>query len=168
MASPFEFETEAEAKRVLKLEGDRLLRIAREVWNRYEATYQPKVYAEHLKGKGRHQGKGKGENGRTGRSAKSIQLKQVFKIDSNTWGIELTFKNDLVYHESVFGSSHPKGHSIMLISSGWNVKRGWHKKIKRFGSFGGFDFLGQVVREFNSGKHQGVVLEVQWSGKYTK
>ena len=160
MAELFQFDSEAEAKLVLKQEGKRLEGIAKKVWNSYLATYQPKVYAEHLKGKGK--------NGRTGRSAKSIKLKPVHKIDANTWGIELTFLNDLVYHESAIKGSHPKGHSIMLISSGWKVKRGKHRKIHRFGYFEGFDFLGKVVKEFNDTKHKGIELEVQWSGKYTK
>ena len=166
MVNLYQFDSEAEAKKVLQLEGERLLAIAKRVWNSYLATYKPKVYAEHLNGKDAN---GKGINGRTGRSAESMQLKPVFMIDSNTWGIELTFKNDLVYHESVFTKGKkPKGHSIMLISSGWQVKSGWHKKIKRFGNYGGYDFLGKVVKEFNSGKHKGIELEVQWSGKYTK
>ena len=150
MAELFQFNTEAEAKRVLKQEGKRLEQIAKKVWSEYLADYKPKVYV------------------RTGKSQKSIKLNNVFKVDENTWGIELTFQNDLTYHDSVLGIGQPKGHSIMLISSGWKVKKGWHQKIHRFGYYGGFDYLGKVVKEFNDGKHRGIELEVQWSGKYTK
>ena len=160
MASPFEFETDAEAKRVLREEGKRLKKIARKVWLEYEGSYTPSKYV------------------RTGNSLKSIKLGNVFKVDDNTWGIELTFQNDLAYHNSVLksksGKKHKKGHSIMLISSGWIVKKGKHKNIYRFGyyesksGYQGFDYIGKVVNEFNSGKHQGISLEVQWSGKYLK
>ena len=150
MVNPFQFETDAEAKRVLKQEGRRLEQIAKKVWNGYLGSYSPKMYV------------------RTGKSQKSIKLNNVFRVDENTWGIELTFQNDLTYHDSVFGKSQPKGHSIMLISSGWKVRKGWHKKIHRFGYYGGFDYLGKVIKEFNNGKHKGIELEVQWSGNYTK
>lgn len=149
MVSLFQFDSDAEAKRVLKQEGKRLEQIAKKVWREYLADYRPKVYA------------------RTGKSQKAIKLNNIFKVDENTWGIELTFQNDLTYHDSVFGNSQPKGHSIMLISRGWRVSKGWHKNIPRFGYYEGFDYLGKVIKEFNNGKHKGIELEVQWSGKYT-
>ena len=95
----YEFDSEAEAKRVLESEGRRLESIARKVWNEYLGSYTPKMYV------------------RSGKTEKSIKLGKVFSIDADTLGIELTFVNDLVYHDSVIGKSHPKGHSIMLISS---------------------------------------------------
>lgn len=146
----YEFETDAEAKRVLLQEGRRLKFIARKVWHEYQLSYQPEMYV------------------RTGNTIKSIKLGNVFRIDADTWGIELTFQNDLVYHDSVIGKKHPKGHSIMLISSGWKVGKGWHKNIHRFGYYEGFDYIGKVIKEFNDGKHKGINLELQWSGKYLK
>ena len=148
MVVPYEFDSDAEAKRVLREEGKRLKQIAKKVWSDYLASYKPKMYT------------------RSGNSQKSIKLNNVFKIDENTWGIELTFQNELTYHNSVIGTSQPKGHSIMLISSGWKVKKGRHKNVYRFGYYEGFDYIGKVMKEFNNGKHRGIELELQWSGKY--
>lgn len=151
MASPFFFDTDEEAKRALIKEGKRLEKIAKKVWRQYEASYKPHKYV------------------RKGKSFDSITLKtRVFRVDENTWGIEVTFKNRLAYHDSVIGEKHGKGHAIMLISSGWRVKKGRHKDVPRFGYYEGFDYIGKVVEEFNKGKHKGVELEVQWSGKYIK
>ncbi|MFS0905808.1 hypothetical protein AB3N02_22555 [Priestia aryabhattai] len=157
----FYFESEAEAIRVLKAEGKRLERIARRVWQRYLDSYEPKKYAEHINGMPGH---------RTGRSMKSIKLGRVKRIGDNEYGIELTFINDLVYHESVFGNAQPEGHSIMLISSGWTARK-LEEKIgirEHFTRYKGFNYLGEVQRAFNNGKHKGIDLEIQWSGKYLK
>ena len=151
MVSPFQFDSDAEAKRVLEKEGKRLEAIAIKVWRQYENSYQPHKYV------------------RTKKSLNSIKLKtRVFRVDGNTWGIEVTFKDDLAYHDSVIGKSHKKGHAVMLISSGWKVKKGRHASVPRFGYYEGFDYIGKVVKEFNNGKHRGIELEVQWSGNYLK
>ena len=146
----YEFNSEIDARRALESEGRGLEMIARKVWNNYLGSYSPKAYA------------------RKGNSEKSIKLGKVFRIDANTFGIELTFVNDLVYHDSVISPSQPKGHSIMLISKGWKVRKGRHKNVYRFGYYEGFDYIGKVISEFNNGKNKGIELEVQWSGKYLK
>mgnify|MGYP003390656110 CR=1 FL=1 len=146
----FSFDTDEEAKRALRAEGRRLEYIAKKVWGEYESSYSPKKYV------------------RTGKSEKSIKLGEVYRIDAYTWGIELTFVNDLAYHDSVVSSKHPKGHSIMLISSGWKAKKGRAKNVHRFGYYEGYDYIGKVIKEFNSSKHKGVELELQWSGKFLK
>lgn len=146
----YEFHSEEEAIKVLQAEGKRLEQIALKVWRQYLASYKPEMYI------------------RTGKSENGIKLKQVKKIDSDTLGIELTFQDNLMYHDSVFGGSQPKGHSIMLISSGWAVNKGWHRNIPNFGYKEGFNYLGKVVEAFEAVKHEGITLEVQWSGKYLK
>jgi phosphoglucomutase len=149
--SNFEFASEQDAIRALESEGKRLLRIARQVWRAYLTSYQPKSYV------------------RTNNSDKAIKLGKVKKLDDDTLGIELTWQDDLTYHDSVVSSTgKPKGHSIMLISEGWKVKKGKHKDVYRFGYYEGFDYLAKVEQAFNSGKHAGISFEIQWAGQKFK
>jgi hypothetical protein len=157
--SSYQFESDEEAIRVLKSEGKRLERIAKKVWQRIMASPQPKVYI------------------RTQNAEKSIKLGKVKKLDNNTWGIELTYENDLAYHDSWFDKQrndgqrkYEQGHAIMLISSGWKAIN-LERKIgvrKRFTRYKGTNYLGEVVKAFNASKHKGITLEVQWSGKRTR
>lgn len=148
MANILAFDTEMQARIALEAEARKLKYIALKVWRKYLSSYQPKVYV------------------RTRKSQSAIQVGKVKKLNENELGIEITFVNDLVYHNSVFGSSQPKGHSIMLISAGWKVKKGKHKDIYRFGYYEGFDYLGKVQQEYNAIKDKRINLEIQWSGKY--
>lgn len=147
------FDSEREAINALQAEGKRLQDVAIKVWRQYLASYTPKTYV------------------RSGDSERAIKLGKVKKIDEETLGIELTFEDDLAYHNSVVSSNgKPKGHSFMLISSGWhavNLERKIGKR-ERFTSYRGFNYIGKVIEEFNNGKHDGVELEIQWSNKYTK
>lgn len=150
--SNFYFETEAEAVRVLKSEGRRLKYIALKVWRKHLSNPKPKAYI------------------RTRDSQRSIKLGKVRKVGSNEYTIELTFENDLAYHESVVGKDQPEGHAIMLLSSGWEA-RNLEKKIgirERFTRYKGFNYLGEVQKAFNNGKHKGIQLQINWSGRYLK
>jgi hypothetical protein len=158
------FTSEEEAKKILLSEGHRLKSIADKVWQQYLGSYTPKKYV------------------RTHRSENGIKIGGVKSLGKDLWGIEVTFENSLMYHNSVIGKGkkntnvnqqvkiNPQGHSIMLISSGWKAKK-LEKKIgvkEHFTRYKGFNYLGKVVKEFNSGKHKGISLEVQWSGAYLK
>ena len=155
------FETEEEAIKVLELEGRKLKYCAIKVWRSYMQSYQPSKYAEHLTGQ---------DGVRTKRALQSIKLGKVKKYSKDEFSIEVTFVNKLAYHDSVFGREYPQGHAIMLISSGWKVKRGWHKKIKHFGYYRGFDYLGKVQKMYDGMRDNRVSLEIQWLGSdnYTK
>lgn len=146
----FEFDSEEEAKRVLKREAKKLEACAKKVWRQYLESYQPKKYV------------------RKGKAEKSIKVGNVKKLDDNNLYIEVTFQDDLVYHDSVISKSQPKGHAIMLISSGWRVKKGKHKNIHRFGYYEGFNYIEKVKEAYNAVKDNRISLEVEWSGKYTK
>lgn len=146
----FEFDSDKEAIKALESEGRRLKYIALKAWRKYLSSYKPRVYV------------------RTRKSQRGIKLGKVKKIGVDSYGIELTFVDDLMYHDSVINSREPKGHSIMLISNGWKVKKGKHRDIENFGYFEGIDYLGTVEKEFNRGKKKGVDLEIQWSGKTLK
>jgi len=151
-SNAFYFESEAEAVKVLNAEGRKLKAIALKVWRRYLGSYQPQMYV------------------RTGRSEKGIKLKPVRKVGVNTYTIELTFENGLMYHDSVFGKGQPKGHSIMLISSGWHSKKLENRigVVPNFTYKGGFDYLGQVQAEYNAIRNKKVFLDIQWSGQAYK
>jgi hypothetical protein len=152
--------SEQEAKRLLEKEGKRLERIALKLWRRDMSKYQPKSYAVHL---------GMQEGQRTNRSQKAIKLGRVKMISPTQWGIELTWENELVYHDSMF-PNQPKGHSVMLISDGWHSKKleGRFGKIYRFTYFEGTNYIGRVIKEWQKSAPKEITLEKQWSGAYTK
>lgn len=152
MANPFAYDDDNSAKLALELEGERLRKIAVKLWRQYLSSYNPKVYVM------------------TGKSEKSIKLGKVKRLDAFTFGIELYFDNDLAYHDSVMGSGHRKGHSIMLISEGWRVKKSARNAdVYRFGYFEGINYIGRIIEEFNDGARRGITLEVNWAGdKYKK
>lgn len=156
------FDSEEEAIRVLRLEGKKLEDCCKKVWNLYLASYTPTEYASHKEGYSAGQ--------RTMASLDSIKLGVVKKISKDEYGIEVTFRNKLAYHDSVIGKSQPQGHAIMLISFGWKVKKGSHRKIKHFGYRQGYDYLGKVEKMYNKVKDKRISLEIQWLGKknYTK
>lgn len=142
--------TEEQAIRTLQQEGRRLKYIALKVWRKYLSNYQPKQYV------------------RTRDTQRGIELGRVRKISPHVYGIDLKYENDLMYHDSVFGKNYPKGHSLMLISEGWRVRKGRHKDIYMFGYFEGADIIGQIEREYNKFKPRGITLETQWTGKFLK
>jgi len=143
---------EQQARRTLEMEGRRLKYIALKLWRKYLGSYQPKQYV------------------RTRDTQRGIKLGRVKKIDGNHFGIELTFENDLMYHDSIFGRNQPKGHSLMLISDGWHARKLEDRigKVHRLTYFEGTGYLYQVYKEYMRGAPRGVTLDVQWSGKYTK
>lgn len=153
----FAAQSEQQAKRQLEQEGRRLKLIAVKIWRQYLASYKPKSYA------------------RTRNSQRGIKLGRVHRVDAFHFGIELTFENDLMYHDSVLPNSAKKGHSIMLISEGWNkekketkLSKMMRKQVYRFTYFEGIDYLGKVEKAFNAGKPIGITLETQWSEVYVK
>lgn len=145
------FKSEEDAIKALKREARVLKRIARQVWEEYQDSYKPVHYV------------------RTGDTLKSIQIGKVKQLGMNEYGIEITYENDLVYHDSIFGGK--QGHTIMLIGGwkqtkmGWQVKTGWHKNVKRLGYWEGFDYIGTVQERYNDQKNKAISLEVKWSGK---
>lgn len=153
------FKGDIEAIAVLKAEGKKLEECAKKVWRLYLSSYQPKVYAVHKTNI-------KGE--RTHASLASIKLGDVKRVGQDEYQIEVTFLNDLAYHDSVIGNKrrkHKQGHAIMLISFGWRVRKGAHRNVKHFGYRQGYDYLGKVARMYNKKRDKRVSLEIQWLGK---
>lgn len=151
-SNTFAFASEEDAVRALKRDGALLRRIAMTVWQQYEASYTPERYI------------------RTGDTLRSMKLTHVYRKGLNEYVIALTYDNDLVYHDSVFKGGK-QGHTIMLIGGwertemGWKVKTGWHKDIKRFGYWEGFDYIGTVQRRYEALRNKAIDFEVEWSGK---
>lgn len=140
---------EAEVKRLLLEEGRRLEKIAKQIWQKYLDSYEPVEYI------------------RTGKSMQSIQLGQVERLSPLEYGIRLNFVDDLAYHDSVFKGGK-QGHAIMLISSGWKVKKGWHKNIYRFGYYEGFNVIEKIISEFEKSKPPNIQVQFDWNGAYTR
>lgn len=148
------FLNEEDAVRTLKAEGRRFKLIALKVWRRYLASYQPKQYV------------------RTRQSQRAIQIGKVKRVGTtNEYRLEITFDDDLTYHDSYFNTdskTHPQGHSIMLISKGWKspkLERYLGKKVHRLTYFEGINYLGEVERLYNATAPNGITLEIQWQGK---
>ena len=146
--TPFSFDSEMEARRVLEEEGRKLKYIAVKQWRLYLSSYTPKRYVRKRK------------------SQRAIKLGRVIKLDNNTFGIELTFENDLVYHDSVMVKGGNKGHSIMLISDGWHSKKAEQKlgrRIDNFTYFEGTGYLYKVYKEYMGVKHKGIIVDTNWN-----
>lgn len=105
---------------------------------------------------------------RTGNSQRAIKLGKVKRLDAFTFGIEISFADELSYHNSVVSKNgRPRGHSFMLISEGWTVKnRARNRKpVYRFDYFEGVDYISNVIKEFNQNPVAGIKLEVNWAGE---
>ena len=147
-----------EAKKLLQKEGRKLERIAKSEWRKYLNSYSPKEYI------------------RTGRSEKAIKLNNVKQVSSDELGIELTWQNDLVYHDSVlykkgYTSKNKKGHSVMLISRGWHsvkLEKKLKRRIYRFTYYQGSGYIDNVIKRYKAVKDKNVSLELQWSGAFTR
>lgn len=145
------FNSEEDAIRALKQEAKVLQEVAKDVWQKYLDSYRPQEYI------------------RTGKTMRSIKIGKIKKIGMDEYAISVTYDNDLVYHDSVMGGK--QGHTIMLIGGwkktnmGWRVKTGWHKNIRRFGYWEGFDYIGEVQQLYNLRKNKAISLDVEWSGK---
>ncbi len=151
LASILQGMSELQARRLLESEGKRLEAIAIKLWRRYLSSYSPKEYI------------------RTGKAESAIKLKNVKKVDGNHLGIELTWENDLVYHDSIFGSSQ-KGHAVMLISDGWHSRKLENRigKVYKLTYFEGTGYLYRVYKEYMATAPAGITLDVQWSGKASR
>lgn len=145
--------SDEQAIATLHREGRRLKYIAVKLWRQYLSSYQPKEYI------------------RTRDTQRGIKLGRIERVAPYQYGIRLEFENDLMYHDSIFGSNQPKGHSLMLISDGWHAKkleRKLGRRVHRLTYFEGTGYLYQVYKEYMKYAPRGVFLDVNWSGKYTK
>lgn len=148
------FDTEVEAVLALEREAKKLQEIAMKVWKRYQDSYTPSIYR------------------RTGKTMDGIKVTKVKKDGAIGWQVIVTFENEKMYHKSYIGLNQPKGHSIMLIDSGWRAKK-LEKRIgvvQRFTRYKGFNYLGQVMEEYMKVKHNRVSVRFVWTGNdnYTK
>lgn len=157
-SNPVFFEDEAQARRVMKQEGLKLKNIAIREWQSYLNMYKPVEYI------------------RTGDSERAIKLGMVKVLDPYHIGIELTWVNNLVYHDSWLYnkgkvSRNERGHSVMLMSKGWHSKKlekAYKKKVYRHTYYEGNGYIDNVVKQYEQTKDPRITLEVQWSGAFTK
>lgn len=142
--------SEVRAREVLRNEARKLQKIAIKEWRKYLSSYMPKTYI------------------RTGNAERSIKIGTIKKVDMNHIGIEVTYQNDLVYHDSIMGGK--RGHAVMLISDGWHAKKLEAKmgRVHRLTYFEGTGYLHKVYNEYNKVSPTGVSLDIQWSGQYSK
>ena len=167
----FYFTDADEATAKLKQEGKKLEKIAKSVWNKYLSSYKPTEYV------------------RTGRSAKAIKLGnvKVLGVDAQGFvnlGIELTWLNNLAYHDSWLykkgkTSTNKQGHAFMLIGTKWHSKKLekiYKKKVYRhtYWSWAGDSsldensYLDAIISEYEKVKDPRFGLEIQWSGRFLK
>jgi hypothetical protein len=148
------FDTEVEAVVALEYEAKKLEKIAKKVWLQYQASYSPTVYR------------------RTGKTLDGIKITKVKKDGLFGWQIMVTFEDKKMYHSSYVSMSQPKGHSVMLIDSGWKSKKLEKRMgiIPRFTRYKGYNYLGQVMEEYLKVKHKRVSVRFVWTGNddYTR
>lgn len=141
----------------LMIEGKKLERIAINVWKTYLASYSPREYIRT----------------EPSQSLESIRLGKVKRTGINEFGIELTWVDDLAYHDSWItqngGKQYPQGHSIMLISEGWgDKKKGQKGAVHRWDYYEGFNYIGIIKQAYNATRPANVTLEFDWSGKFLR
>lgn len=143
--------TSTNQRQLIIQEGKKLERIARREWEAYYQSYTPKQYI------------------RTYKSRDALKLKTPTKRIDGGWDIELTWENDLAYHESKF-KNNKKGHAIMLISDGWESRKLRAKigKRYRFTDFDGTGYLYNVYKKYLAVADRTITTNVIWSGNYTK
>jgi len=145
------FDSEEEARKILKQEGKTLEKIAIKIWRQYLASYKPKKYV------------------RTGNSEKAIKLNEIKVIGTDELGIELTWENDLAWHPSVVPTSSEKGHAIILISNGWHSKKLekiYRKSVYRHTYYEGYGYIQKVIQAYEAIKDKRITLElIQKIGK---
>lgn len=147
------FDSPEQAMMALEREGKKLMKIAKIEWQKYLKSYKPVQYI------------------RTGNSERAIKLGKPKMIGANQYGIELTWVNNLVYHNSVVPNSNKKGHSVMLISSGWHSKKLekiYGRQVYRHTYYEGNSYINNVMKKYESQKDRRIDLELQWSGAFTK
>jgi hypothetical protein len=142
-----DFPSEKDAMKVLLAEGRKLERIARKEWRRYLGSYDPQQYV------------------RTGNSEKAIKLKtRPIKISENEIAIELTWENNLAWHNSVVPKSKKKGHAIILISAGWHSKKLekiYGRAVPRHTYYEGYGYLTNVINAYNAVRDKRIGLELE-------
>lgn len=155
--------SDREITRRLQQEARTLKAIALKQWRRDMQDYKPKVYAVHL---GMPQGK------RTKQSQRGIKIGKVKRLEDGSFGIEVSWENQLMYHDSIF-PNQPQGHSVMLISEGWHsrkLEQKLRRRVYRFTYFEGTNYLARVIKAYNSIKPSWVTLIDEWKGNkdYTR
>jgi hypothetical protein len=141
------FNTPQEAEKVLKAEARKFKYIALKVWRSYLSSYKPKEYV------------------RTRKSQNAVQIKtRIINLGNNELGIKITWENDLAWHDSVLPNSTKKGHSIILISEGWNavkLAKIMGRKIYRFTYYEGWNYLGKVIEGYDRVRDKRIGLEIE-------
>jgi hypothetical protein len=142
-----DFEDENSAYKALLKEGKKLEKIARKEWRRYLGSYSPQRYV------------------RTGDSEKAIKLKTTpIKISENEIAIEVTWDNELAWHNSVVPKSQKKGHAILLISAGWHSKKLekiYGRRVPRHTYYEGYGYLTKVINAYNAVRDNRIGLELE-------
>lgn len=154
------FDTSDQIYMMLNQEARKLKDIADSEWNRYLNSYTPKQYV------------------RTHRAtAEAIRVGHVKPIMGGEFlGIEVTWDNDRSYHDSYLFkqgkiSRNERGHAFMLISDGWESKkleRIYGRRVYRHTYWEGSGYLAKVYSRYMAVRNPLVILDIQWSGKYTK
>jgi hypothetical protein len=141
------FDSEKEAEKALRAEARKFKYIAVKIWRRYLASYKPAQYI------------------RTRKSQNSIQIKsKLIRLPNNELGMEITWEDNLAWHDSVLPNSKQKGHSIVLISEGWHsakLEKIMGRAIYRFTYYKGFNYLGKVITEYDKVRDKRIGFELE-------
>ena len=128
---------------ILDEEAEKLRKILLKYISAYYDSYTPTVYE------------------RTMGLLNSLRVDAV-KKDGNNISVRLWFDDNAV-HPSVFGDDQDDGFVAILIDTGWQVSRGWHKDISHFGFQEGAHFVKNSVDEYNANNQYGFRISVEYS-----
>lgn len=149
------FATEEEAYKVLLREAVKLKRLGRTIW-RETQSIKPKEYV------------------RTRNAERALVVKKRKLRDGvNGIMIELTWENDLVWHDSWLYQkgkikNNQKGHAVMLMSAGWHAKKlekVYKKRVYRHTYFEGNSYLTKLMKAYSLIKDPRISLEFEISDK---
>lgn len=146
--SPLLFPTDKGAIFTLENDARKLKYIAAKVWRMYYNSYKPTVYR------------------RTGNTALGIKMTGIQKDGVIGYKQIITFEDEKMYHRSYVHPGQPRGHALMLISSGWKSKKLEERigKRPRYTQYRGFNYLGRVKKEYLDVRHKGVSFRISWRG----
>lgn len=155
MASSFESQlqaqmnkkAEAQARKILKREGDKLENITKATVNSYYNSYRPSVYVRTY-------------------GFKNSVVKTGIKRVGNSLEMSVGFDGGAL-HNSMF-AGNAQGYVPILLSNGWHSVKLERRvgPIHRFTFYGGFNIIGKIQSSYNAVRHplvKPLEIKSKWS-----
>lgn len=127
----------------LKSEAQRFIDILQEEIDDWYNLYSPKMYH------------------RTRDMRNSIYAEDIVDVSISGTQLNISVKySNSAYHKSLWGDD--EADTLMLMNSGYQVSKGWHKNIENFGYREGGHFLEKAIYRFNKENYLGLKLHIDY------